>query len=258
MLKAGIDMGATRTLLGLACAAGLALLSAGCGGEGADNPRGLGGDGGSGAASGAGGAGGAAGLGGNAGTGGTASIGGTPGTGGTGGSSNTGGTGGTGASAGTGGVGGSPATACSGGPLAAPIANCEPIPLPSTGDLREDCVRRINQLRWECQCLPPLQRWTEGEACAAEHAEYDSTQGPHAGFRDDICLPQAWAQNECPSWPSTAQIITGCLQMMWDEGPGEPYSEHGHYINMTNPSYSRVACGFYTSAGRFWSVQNFQ
>jgi hypothetical protein len=46
---------------------------------------------------------------------------------------------------------------------------------------------------------------------------------------------------------------------MWDEGPGEPYSAHGHYINMTNSSYSMVACGFYETAdGSFWSVQNFQ
>jgi hypothetical protein len=175
---------------------------------------------------------------------------------GTGGSNNTGGTAGAGGTSGTGGSAGTP---CSDGPLDAPIPNCEPAALPSTGDLREDCVRRINQLRWECQCLPPLRRWTEGESCADEHAEYDSTEGAHAGFRDNICSPRGWAQNECPNWPSTSQIINGCLQAMWDEGPGEPYSEHGHYINMTNPSYSRVACGFYqTSAGRFWSVQNFE
>jgi hypothetical protein len=46
---------------------------------------------------------------------------------------------------------------------------------------------------------------------------------------------------------------------MWNEGPGEPYAEHGHYINMINGSYSMVACGFYeTPDGSVWSVQNFQ
>jgi hypothetical protein len=46
---------------------------------------------------------------------------------------------------------------------------------------------------------------------------------------------------------------------MWDEGPGEPYSVHGHYINMTNPLYGMVACGFYeTGGGSVWAVQNFQ
>jgi len=148
---------------------------------------------------------------------------------------------------------------CSGGALAAPLDECQPTPLPSTGDPYADCVTRINQLRWECQCLPPLARWTEAEGCADQHAEYDSKRSAHSGFRDKICTPGGWAQNECPGWGSTEQVIQGCLQAMWDEGPGEPYSAHGHYINMTNPSYKMVACGFHeTDEGRFWSVQNFQ
>jgi hypothetical protein len=148
---------------------------------------------------------------------------------------------------------------CSEGPLTLPIANCQPAALPSTGDPYADCVTRINQLRWECQCLPPLARWTEAESCADQHSEYDSTRDPHSGFIGGICSPVGRAQNECPGWGSTQQVIEGCLQLMWDEGPGEPYSVHGHYINMTNPSYTMVACGFYeTGDGHVWSVQNFQ
>lgn len=147
---------------------------------------------------------------------------------------------------------------CEGGPLAEPIPECQPMPVPDTGDKYADCVSRINQFRWECQCLPPLERWTEGEACADEQAEYDSTHGPHAGFQADICSPRGSAQNECPGWGSVSQVLQGCLQMMWDEGPGEPFSEHGHYINMSNTNYNRVACGFYTtSGGAVWAVQNF-
>jgi len=148
---------------------------------------------------------------------------------------------------------------CNGGPLDAPLAACRPAPLPSSGDPYTDCVTRINQLRWECQCLPSLERWDAAEDCADQHAEYDSSRSAHAGFRDDICAPRGWAQNECPGWRSTEQVVVGCLQAMWDEGPGEPYAEHGHYINMTNPAYTRVACGFYeTTDGSVWSVQNFQ
>jgi hypothetical protein len=148
---------------------------------------------------------------------------------------------------------------CSNGPLDAPVANCAPEPLESTGDPYADCVTRINQLRGECQCLPPLDRWNGAEGCADQHAEYDSTRDFHAGFSGQICTPGGRAQNECPGWGSTERVITGCLQAMWDEGPGEPYSAHGHYINMTNPSYSMVACGFYeTGDGKIWSVQNFQ
>jgi hypothetical protein len=144
------------------------------------------------------------------------------------------------------------------GPRGTPVSGCEPDPLPSTGDDRQDCVDRINQLRYECQGLPPLERWVEGEACADAHAEYDVTEGPHAGFQDDICSPRGRAQNECPGWGSVRSVIDGCLQMMWDEGPGENFQEHGHYINMSNPNHSRVACGFHTTAdGAVWAVQNF-
>ena len=46
--------------------------------------------------------------------------------------------------------------------------------------------------------------------------------------------------------------------MTWN-GPGEPFSEHGHYINMTRASFSMVACGFYEAGGsKVWAVQNFQ
>ena len=148
---------------------------------------------------------------------------------------------------------------CADGPLSEPIAGCTPGPVANSGNFKADCVERINQFRWDCQCLPPLDRWTDGETCADEHAEYDSTNGTHAGFRDDICEPRGWAQNECPGWGSEAGIVDGCLQMMWDEGPGDDFHEHGHYINMSSTNYTKVACGVYiTGSGEVWSVQNFE
>jgi hypothetical protein len=61
-------------------------------------------------------------------------------------------------------------------------------------------------------------------------------------------------------------VIEGCLQRMWDEGPppssnceGQCFQEHGHFINMSNPDYSEVACGFFTTPdGELWAVQNFR
>jgi hypothetical protein len=143
--------------------------------------------------------------------------------------------------------------------------NCQLEPLASTGDIRQDCVNRVNQFRRECLCLPPLERWTEGESCADEQAAYDVDRGPHAGFSDGICEPSGWGQNECPGYDSESQVIGYCLQQMWSEGPppqesceGQCFQEHGHFINMTNPKYSRVACGFATAAdGSVWAVQNF-
>lgn len=147
-----------------------------------------------------------------------------------------------------------PQAACPDGPLAAPIAGCAPASPPSTGDPHQDCVDRINQLRWECQCLPPLARWTEAESCTDEQSGADqSGGGAHANFGD--C--NEYGQNTCPDWGSNDDIISGCLQSMWDEGPGEPFSAHGHYINMTNPDYTKVACGFSNGGGGVWSNQNF-
>ena len=149
---------------------------------------------------------------------------------------------------------------CAGGPLSTPIPSCNPIPAPGTGDIHADCVARINQLRWECQGLPPLMRWTDGESCTDSNAEYDSVNGVHASFSDMPCGSGARAQNECPGWPSNDHVITGCLQSMWDEGPedGNPDTVNGHYETMAASTYTRVACGFYTTAsGDVWAVQNF-
>ncbi len=148
-----------------------------------------------------------------------------------------------------------------GPPLDEPIAGCTPTPMPSTGDPAEDCVRRINQFRCECQHLPPLTRWRDGEACANQMAQYDSEHGgtAHAGFRAGICSGGS-AQNECPGWGSVPQTVTGCLQQMWDEGPGDFYGPpaHGHYINMSSTRYTMVACGFYEGPSGVYAVQNFQ
>jgi hypothetical protein len=135
----------------------------------------------------------------------------------------------------------------------------------STGDPRQDCVDRINQFRTQCACLPALARWNDGEACADMMAMYDSNgTTAHAGFIAKICSGGN-AQNECPGWPSEAQVVSGCLQQMWNEGPPNmtPCSDtcfqtYGHFINMTSTRNKKVACGFFkTTAGKLWSVQNF-
>ncbi len=143
---------------------------------------------------------------------------------------------------------------CESGPLPEPIAGCTPTPMASTGDFGQDCVDRINQFRWECQCLPPLARWPEAEMCTDEQSGNDQSTGvAHGNFQ--AC--NEFAQNTCPDWPSENDVVVGCLQLMWDEGPGEPFEEHGHYINMSSTDYSKVACGRFASAQGVWSNQNF-
>lgn len=120
---------------------------------------------------------------------------------------------------------------------------------------RKACVDRINGFR-ATEGLPPLAAWSEKGTCTDAEAKSDSESGKaHGAF--GMC--GEGAQNECPGWGSIEQTIQGCLQDMWDEGPGEPYSEHGHYINMSNPDYSKVACGFYEKPdGKVWAIQNFR
>ncbi|HEV8547889.1 MAG TPA: CAP domain-containing protein [Polyangiaceae bacterium] len=137
---------------------------------------------------------------------------------------------------------------------------------PLSADIHQDCVDRINQFRTQCACLPALARWTEGEACADQMAEYDAMQNSaHAGFEDRICSSGQGGQNECPGYSSNTQVISLCLQQMWSEGPGpedpcngQCFEDHGHFINMTDTSMTKVACGFYTtSSGKVWAAQNF-
>ena len=119
---------------------------------------------------------------------------------------------------------------------------------------RQRCVDRINAFR-ATEGLAPYERWQGIELCTDSEAQSDSETGTaHGAFPQ--CGEQA--QNECPGWPSIDNTIEGCLQAMWEEGPGEPFSEHGHYINMSSTSYTKVACGFYvTDSGSVWAIQNF-
>ncbi|WP_437632370.1 CAP domain-containing protein [Sorangium sp. So ce854] len=118
------------------------------------------------------------------------------------------------------------------------------------------CVDTINQHRATLG-LPPLRRWTAAEACSDEESESDgNTNTPHGAF--GAC--NEMAQNECPGWPGPAEsMIVSCLQVMWDEGPGEDFNKHGHYLNMSNTAFTEVACGFHTFPdGSVWAVQNFR
>lgn len=119
---------------------------------------------------------------------------------------------------------------------------------------RQLCLETTNGYRAQTGAAP-LTRATSQESCTDGEAESDFASGkPHGAFGS--CKESA--QNECPHWSGTPEeVVKNCLEMMFQEGPGEPYSDHGHYINMTNTSYKQVACGFYVSGGSVQMVQNF-
>jgi hypothetical protein len=121
-------------------------------------------------------------------------------------------------------------------------------------EARQACVNKINAFRATIGA-PPLSRWLDKEACADHGALLASKSGnPHSAF--GMC--DEFAQNTCPGWPSIDAVNTTCLEMMWDEGPGQDFSKHGHYLNMSEESYTMVACGFAESSSGVWAVQNFR
>ena len=122
-------------------------------------------------------------------------------------------------------------------------------PPPSTAE--QVCVDTINNYR-KTLGLPALARWTTEETCADGEAQNDGTKNvAHGAFPS--C--GEFGQNECPGWPGApAAMIPQCLAAMWAEGPGG-----GHYQNMTNTTWTKVSCGFYTlPSGAVWAVQDFR
>ena len=115
---------------------------------------------------------------------------------------------------------------------------------------RQACVDHVNQLRASIG-LAPFARWTANETCADGQCKSDSESGTaHGAFGS---CPN-WGQCECPGWGSVNDVVTGCLDAMWAEGPGG-----GHYDIMTSKSYTEVSCGFYvTPNGKVWGVQDYK
>jgi hypothetical protein len=140
-----------------------------------------------------------------------------------------------------------PDCAAEAGPLVAASGQLE--------EYRVRCVDGINAYRATLG-LPPLGRWTAAEGCADGESRSDTASGiAHGSF--GACGERA--QNACPGYPSLESTVTTCLRQMWDEGPGEPFSEHGHFLNMSSDSFREVACGFFAMPnGDVWAIQNFR
>jgi hypothetical protein len=122
---------------------------------------------------------------------------------------------------------------------------------------RAQCVQIINQDR--ASLSPPSPALTEAsaadETCVDGQAKADyEANTPHDAFGQ--C--KEFAQDECPGWPGPpSSIDTNCLAQMWAEGP-PPAGQDNHWLNMSNPQYTRVACGFYqTPKGDWWATQDF-
>lgn len=178
-----------------------------------------------------------------------------------------------------------PGAAGSGAPSgSAPGAETSGVPEAELAMLRELCVEEINRYRATLtdKMLTPLKRATsEQEECSQRAAKQDGdSRQAHGAFRAGLCNATGLsAQNTCPGYPvggfgggaTIADALKTCLAQMWAEG--EPpvsrqecqqdyqgcFLAHGHYLNMSDPSFGSVSCSFYKmSDGRsYWMNQDF-
>ncbi len=122
---------------------------------------------------------------------------------------------------------------------------------------RDTCVSIINQYRAQVGA-PALVRARDMEACADAQAEADAVHNqPHWAYFNNSpsCILDNVTdrQNECPNYPDPPSGLQQCFAQMYAEGPGG-----GHYDVMLDPSYTRVACGFYQIApGNDYMPQNY-
>ena len=163
------------------------------------------------------------------------------------------------------------------------------------GASRTACINKINALRATdtAVALKPytLMNTASTDMCVDQQATNDQAQmSAHYSFihNDPSCTwgsPMAWAQDECEiGYGTSVAGIEQCLQDMWDESlkphclgcvgctalggacpdcdpTGMLGYECGHYVNMSAPYFTMVACGFAGAAPSSptgWAVQNFE
>jgi hypothetical protein len=154
---------------------------------------------------------------------------------------------------------------------------------------RTACINKINALRATIN-LPAytLENTDTINTCVDTQASNDQAKNSaHDSFINNTpkCTwgqASGWAQDECLGGYGTSPSgIEQCMQDMWDESlkpncagcigctkfggacPNCDYSgskgyECGHYVNMSAPYFTQVACGFAGTTQDSWSVQNFE
>lgn len=143
-------------------------------------------------------------------------------------------------------------------------------------ELREQCVRQINEQRTALGLAPLARASAQQERCADEGAATDNAMNtPHyaAQQRSAHCAHIGLGpENSCPNWPlneqglDNSQALAACIQRMWDQGmppvsseacakdlaPGGCFEKYGEWINLTSARAKFVACGFAEGNGTLW------
>lgn len=139
---------------------------------------------------------------------------------------------------------------------------------------RENCLDTINAYRATENVAPLTLAADSLQACTDKQAAADMESGKaHGHFGDCHEGAQNTGPNINTSWQGTdtTKIAYYYAKMMWedekklvtsgerDPNKDEDYSYIGHYLNMRNPRYTKVACGFAVSSDgkKAWLNMNF-
>ena len=121
---------------------------------------------------------------------------------------------------------------------------------------REDCLAKINEYR-ATEDLPPLTLASEEKQTCADKQSADDfkTNEAHGHFGDCGEFAQNSGPNFSGSWQKNASAVAEYyLKMMWEDEKAKAekgvteYAQIGHYLNMKNTSYTKVACGIALSS----------
>lgn len=116
---------------------------------------------------------------------------------------------------------------------------------------REDCLAKINEYRATENLKPLTLASEEKQTCADKQSADDlKSNKAHGHFGD--C--GEFAQNSGPNFNGKFQknataVAEYYLKMMWEDEKAKAekgeteYAQIGHYLNMKNTSYTKVACG---------------
>ena len=121
---------------------------------------------------------------------------------------------------------------------------------------REDCLAKINEYR-ATENLEPLTLAAEDKQTCADKQSADDLKSNKAHGHFGDC--GEFAQNSGPNFNGSFQknasaVAEYYLKMMWEDEKAKAekgvteYAQIGHYLNMKNTSYSKVACGITLSA----------
>lgn len=139
-------------------------------------------------------------------------------------------------------------------------------PDPSLKAVAKQLLQVINADRAKLH-VRPLVLDKRQSTCSQRHSRHMAVTNSmtHDQFPADICVTHVFAGENigvAAGDPLTAVLSLNTTMM--DEGacptkncPGNEFADHGHYMNLVNPGYTRIGIGIVVTNGSVWLTENF-